>query len=175
MNLLSIRIWLAKKPGLISMIILFLFFIFLTVVWLHANTIIINQKGPITGQELRYIGFVLNVDDKAEWKTDIRTLAKQVNSEVNDILVAATKNDKKNAKRDLMELSFEIVEDEKDFKKKMDKIFVITYTTTEGTAIHMTNKEKVIFSLKRNKEYLVAIKAYLRVELKISRYDKYLK
>jgi len=175
MNLPSIKIRLTKRSRPIKMIVLSLFFIFVTVIWLHANTMIIDQKGPITGQKLRYVGFVLNVDNKAEWKADIITLAQEVNSEINDILVAVTKNDKKNAKRDLMELSFEIVENEKDFKKKMDKIFVITYITTENPVVHLIGKEKVRFSLKKNEEYLETVRAHLRLDLKISKYDKYLK
>jgi len=147
----------------------------MAVIWLSGNTMIIDQKGPITGQKLRHIGFVLNVDNKAEWKANITVLAEQVNSEVNDILVAATKNDKKNAKRDLKELSFEIVEDEKDFKKKIDKVFVITYVTTTNSIIRL-EEEKTTFGFKRDdEEYLNTIKNHLRMELGILKYDKYLK
>ena len=172
MNLLSIRIWLAKRSRIISMIILILFFILVLAV-LHGKTAIMYQKGSITGQQLRHIGFVLKVDNKTEWRTNIMILAKQVNTEVNNILAVVTKNDKKNAKRDLRELSFEIVENEKDFKKKVDKIFVITYATTDP-AIHLT-QEKTVFSLKNDEQYLNAVKNYLRVELGILKYDEFLK
>ena len=94
MNLLSIRIWLAKRSRIISMIILILFFILVLAV-LPGKTAIMYQKGSITGQQLRHIGFVLKVDNKTEWKTDLLILAEQLNAEVNDILVAATASDKK--------------------------------------------------------------------------------
>ena len=174
MNLQSIKIWLAKNSRLINAIILFLFFVVIAAVLLYGSTMIVDQKGSITGQELKRIGFVLKVNNKTEWKTDIMVLAKQVNAEVNNILVITTKNDRKNAKRDLKELSFEIVENEKDFKKKMDKIFVITYATTADSTIHLT-QEKVIFGLKNDEQYLKTLKIYLRTELGLSRYDEFLK
>jgi len=174
MNLQSIKIWLAKRARIIGMLILFLLLFFMTIARLNGSAITVDQKGPITGQELKCIGFVLKVDNKAEWRTNIMVLAKEVNAEVNDILAVVTKDDKKNAKRDLKELSFEIVKDEKDFKKKMDKVFVITYTATTNSEISLT-KEKTIFNLKNDEQYLNTVKHYLRAELGILKYDQFLK
>ncbi len=113
------------------------FFVLTMAVIFMSSLIVSVQAAPKL--KTKHIGFILKVDNKAEWKESLSKLAEELNSNVEEIASNLSKKEMRNA--DLFKFSYEIISKGK-FKTNPSMTYEIAYGEKDSSVNIIYHKQE---------------------------------